>query len=158
MCCIKEIHGFLSDPRRRGYISLLLSVYHISVSELGILFIIYIFLAVLGLHCCAWAFSSCDLQGLLQCMGSTLLCLLLLGVWALGPQASAAVVCGLSSCAAWVQLTSGMWNLPGPTIEPVSPALAGEFLSREVLGIFNTWYLIDISQKLQEVTTCQFIS
>ena len=28
-------------------------------------FIIYLFLAVLCLHCCAWAFSSCSTQGLL---------------------------------------------------------------------------------------------
>ena len=28
-------------------------------------FIIYLFLAVLGLRCCAWAFSSCSEQGLL---------------------------------------------------------------------------------------------
>ena len=29
------------------------------------LFIICLFLAVLGLHCCAWAFSSCGERGLL---------------------------------------------------------------------------------------------
>ena len=27
--------------------------------------LIYLFLAALGLHCCVWAFSSCDEQGLL---------------------------------------------------------------------------------------------
>ena len=27
--------------------------------------LIYFFLAVLGLHCCAWAFSSCGERGLL---------------------------------------------------------------------------------------------
>ena len=26
---------------------------------------IYLFMAVLGLHCCVWAFSSCSEQGLL---------------------------------------------------------------------------------------------
>ena len=30
-----------------------------------IYFIIYLFLAVLGIRCCAWAFSSCSEQGLL---------------------------------------------------------------------------------------------
>ena len=35
---------------------------------------------------------------------------------------------GLSSCGAWVQLLLSMWNLPGPGIEPMSPALAGGFL------------------------------
>ena len=29
------------------------------------LFIYFLFLAVLGLHCCAWAFSSCGERGLL---------------------------------------------------------------------------------------------
>ena len=29
------------------------------------LFIISLFLAALGLHCCAWAFSSCGERGLL---------------------------------------------------------------------------------------------
>ena len=29
------------------------------------LFIFYLFLVVLGLHCCGWAFSSCGEQGLL---------------------------------------------------------------------------------------------
>ena len=28
-------------------------------------FLIYLFLAALGLHCCAWAFSSCSERGLL---------------------------------------------------------------------------------------------
>ena len=36
---------------------------------------------------------------------------------------------GLSGCGAWVQLPSGTWNLSGAEIEPVSPALAGSFLT-----------------------------
>ena len=32
---------------------------------LKIYLFIYLFLAVLGLHCCAWAFSSCGERGLL---------------------------------------------------------------------------------------------
>ena len=35
----------------------------------------------------------------------------------------------LSSCGARASLLHGMWDLPGPGIEPVSPALAGRFLS-----------------------------
>ena len=75
----------------------------------------YLFLAVLGLHCCTWAFSSCGKRGL------------------------------LSSCSAWsshcdgfscgrAQLSCGMWNLPGPGIKPVSPALAGGFFTTEPPG------------------------
>ena len=29
------------------------------------IYFIYLFLAALGLHCCAWAFSSCDERGFL---------------------------------------------------------------------------------------------
>ena len=34
-----------------------------------------------------------------------------------------------SGCGARAGLLHGMWNLPGPGIEPMSPALAGGFLS-----------------------------
>ena len=33
-----------------------------------------------------------------------------------------------SGCGAQAQLLHGMWDLPGPGIEFMSPALAGEFL------------------------------
>ena len=49
----------------------------------------------------------------------------------------------LSSCDAWAYLLPGMWNLPGPGLKPMSPALAGGFLTtatREVpLGPTLTW-------------------
>ena len=35
----------------------------------------------------------------------------------------------LSSCSAPASMLRGMWDLPGPGLEPVSPALAGGFLS-----------------------------
>ena len=35
----------------------------------------------------------------------------------------------LSSCGARAQLLCGMWDLPGPELKPVSPALAGGFLT-----------------------------
>ena len=35
----------------------------------------------------------------------------------------------LSSCGSWAQLLHGMWDLPRPGLEPVSPALAGRFLN-----------------------------
>jgi len=35
---------------------------------------------------------------------------------------------GLSSCGVQALLLLGMWNLPGPGIDPVSPALGGGFL------------------------------
>ena len=35
----------------------------------------------------------------------------------------------LSSCGAWAQLLCSMWDLPGPGLEPVFPALADGFLT-----------------------------
>ena len=35
----------------------------------------------------------------------------------------------LSSVGARAQVPHGMWNLPGPGIEPMSPALVGGFLT-----------------------------
>ena len=37
-------------------------------------------------------------------------------------------------CGAWVQMPRGMWDLPGPWLEPVSPALAGRFFTTEPPG------------------------
>ena len=60
---------------------------------------IYLFLAALGLRCCAQAFSSCGEQGLLSlwCAGSRggFSCC---GARALGARASVVVARGLSSC------------------------------------------------------------
>ena len=35
----------------------------------------------------------------------------------------------LSSCGSRAQLLRGIWDLPGPGLKPVSPALAGGFLT-----------------------------
>ena len=41
---------------------------------------------------------------------------------------------GLNSGGARAQLPRGMWNLPGPEIKPMSPALAGRFLTTGPAG------------------------
>ena len=41
---------------------------------------------------------------------------------------------GLGSCGAWDELLSGMWHLLKRGIEPMSPALAGRFLSTALPG------------------------
>ena len=71
---------------------------------------------------------------LLQCAGFSLRWLLLLR--STGSRHTGFSSCGLqalerrlSSCGAQALLLSGMWDLPGPGIEPVSPALAGGFLA-----------------------------
>ena len=83
---------------------------------------IYLFLAVLGLRFCARAFSSCGKQGPLF-------------IAVRGPLTIAASLVAehrlqmrkLSSCGSRAQLLRGMWDLPRPGLEPVSPALAGRF-------------------------------
>ena len=49
-----------------------------------------------------------------------------------------------SSCGTRAQLLCGMWNLPRPGLEPVSPALAGGLLTTEPPGKPCTYYLITI--------------
>ena len=99
---------------------------------------------------CIWSLLLC--MGFLQLWraGATLHCV----VWtshfggfsccrarALGAQGSVVVACRLSSCSSWAlerrlsscgaraQLLHGMWDLSGPGLEPVSPVLAGGFLT-----------------------------
>ena len=78
--------------------------------------------------CCSARASHC---GGFSCCGARAL-----GVWAsvvvahgLSSCGLRAVECRLSSCGSRAQLLHGMWDLPGPGIEPVSPALAGGFLT-----------------------------
>ena len=79
-------------------------------------------MAVLGLRFCARAFSSCGKQGPLF-------------IAVHGPLTIAASLvaehrlqtCRLSNCGSQAQLLHGMWDLPRPGLEPVSPALAGRF-------------------------------
>ena len=83
---------------------------------------IYLFLTLLGLCFCARAFSSCGKRGPLF-------------IAVRGPLTIAASLVAehrlqtrrLSSCGSWAQLLLGMWDLPRPGLEPVSPALAGRF-------------------------------
>ena len=63
----------------------------------------------------------------LRCAGFSLWWLLL---WSTGSRRASVVVArGLSSCGARAQLLRGMWDLPEPGLEPVSPAWAGGFLT-----------------------------
>ena len=79
-------------------------------------------MAVLGLRFCARAFSSCGKRGPLFIAVRV-------------PYTIAASLVAehrlqtrrLSSCGPRAQLLRGMWDLPRPGLEPVSPALAGRF-------------------------------
>ena len=66
--------------------------------------------------------------------GFSLWCLLLLGnigsrARGLSNCSSRALECRLRSCGTRVKLLRGTWDLPGPGFKPVSPALAGRFLT-----------------------------
>ena len=106
-------------------------------------YFIYLFQAALDVHCWARASSSCREWGLLFVMLRGLLIAVasLVAEHRLQVRASVVVAhrlssCGsrdlerrLSSCGTRDQLLRGMWDLPGPGLEPVSPALAGGFLT-----------------------------
>ena len=83
---------------------------------------IYLFLAVLGLHFCARTFSSCGKQGplFIAVRGPLTIVASLVAEHRLQ-------ICRLSSCGSRAQVLRGMWDLPRPGLEPVSPALAGRF-------------------------------
>ena len=82
----------------------------------------------------------------LRCAGFSLRWLLVVEHGALGARVSVVVArglssCGsralerrLSSCGSRAQLLHGMWDLPGPGLEPVSPALAGGFSTTAAPG------------------------
>ena len=86
------------------------------------IFFFNLFLAVLGLRFCARAFSSCGERGPLF-------------IAVRGPLTIAASLVAehglqtrrLSSCGSRAQLLCGMWDLPRPGLEPVSPSLTGRF-------------------------------
>ena len=105
-------------------------------------FILVLFLFIIHLFiyfCLCWVFIAvCVFSLQLRRAGTTLRCgewashcggFSCCGAWALGAWASVVVARGLSSCGTRAQLLRDMWNLPGPGLEPMSPALAGGFLT-----------------------------
>ena len=87
---------------------------------LFLIFYLFIFLAVLGFRFCARAFSSCGKQGplFIAVRGPLTIVASLVAEHRLQSRR-------LSSCGSRAQLLRGMWYLPRPGLEPVSPALAG---------------------------------
>ena len=115
-----------------------------SGSSTNCLFIIsiYLFFAVSGLHCCLWTLSSCSEQGLLSSCGMQASCC---SGFSCGAQPLAHM--GFSSRhGAQASLPCGMWDPPGPGIEPVFHALQGGFLTTgppmKPLFIFNRIMLL----------------
>ena len=79
-------------------------------------------MAVLGLRFCARAFSSCGKWGPLFIVvrGPLTITASLVAKHRLQTRR-------FSNCGSRAQLLCGMWDLPRPGLEPVSPALAGRF-------------------------------
>ena len=92
---------------------------------------IYLFLVVLGLCCCARAFSSCGEQGFLLIAVHRLFTVVASLVSEHRHVSSVAAKCGLQSAQySWCShlLLRSLWNPPRPGVKPVSPALASGFL------------------------------
>ena len=77
-------------------------------------------MSVLGLRFCARAFSSCGKRGplFIAVRGPLTIAVSLVAEHRLQTHR-------LSNCGTRAQLLCGMWDLPRPGLEPVSPALAG---------------------------------
>ena len=77
-------------------------------------------MAVLGLRFCARAFSSCGKRGplFIAVRGPFTIVASLFAEHRLQTHR-------LSNCGSWAQLLRGMWDIPRPGLEPMSPALAG---------------------------------
>ena len=90
-------------------------------------------MAVLGLRFCARASSSCGKRGpfFIAVRGPVTIAASLVAEHRLQ-------TCRLSNCGSRAQLLRGMWDLPGPGFEPVSPALAGRFSTAAPPGKPNT--------------------
>ena len=98
---------------------------------------------MLCLRFCARAFSSCGKRGPLFIAVRGPLTVVASLVAEHKPQTRR-----LSSCDPRVQLLRGMWDPPRPGLEPVSPALAGGFLTTAPPGKPRTFLIVAILQYL----------
>ena len=111
--------------------------------------LIYLFLAVLGLRFCTRAFSSCGKRGPLF-------------IAVRGPLTVAASLVAehrlqtrrLSRCGSRAQLLRGMWDLPRPGLEPVSPALAGGFSTTAPQGKPWSFFFFNIYWSMVDLQCC----
>ena len=105
---------------------------------------LFLFLAVLGLRFCARAFSSCGKRGPLF-------------IAVRGPLTVAEhrlQTRRLSNRGSRAQLLRGMWDLPRPGLEPVSPALAGGFSTTAPPGKPGSFSLNAQHILLMKVISC----
>ena len=101
-------------------------------------------MAVLGLHFCPRAFSSCGERGpLFIAMRRPLtIAASLVAEHRLQTRR-------LSNCGSRAHLLRGMWDLPRPGLEPVSPALAGRLSTTAPPGKpYNNSLFVDLGLEL----------
>ena len=93
--------------------------------------LIYLLLAGLGLHYFPGTFSRYSRQGCSLVVVWRLLIWWLLTVahGLLGMQAAVVAALRLGRCSTWDLLLCGTWDLPRRGIEPMYPAMAGQFLT-----------------------------
>ena len=111
-------------------------------------------MAVLGLHFCAKAFSSCSKWGPIF-------------ITVCGPltiKASLVVeqrlqTHRLSSCGSQAYLAHGIWDPPRPGLEPVSPAMAGRFSTTAPPGksLFRLILTVEFPEQLLNFSKYIFV-
>ena len=108
-------------------------------------------MTALGLRFCARAFSSCGKRGPLF-------------ITVHGPfTVVASLVAGhrlqtrrLSNCGSWAQPLHGMWDLPRPGLEPMSPALAGRLSTTAPPG--KPKFILVLQSSLNDLNCLRFLS
>ena len=113
-----------------SFFSPLFSTWRFKPSLFIYLWLPWVFVAARGLAA-SGGYSS------LRCAGFSLWWLLLL-------RSTGSRCTGFSSCGMQAQLFRGMWYLPGAGLEPVSPALAGGFLTTAPPGKSQASFIISI--------------
>ena len=112
-------------------------------SPLATIIFLNLFLAALGLPCCAGFSLVVESGGYSPAVVHRLLIVV---TSRCGAQALGCV--GFSSCGTWAYLLRGMWDLLRSEIEPMSPALAGRFFTTEptlkplsfIFALFNNFF------------------
>ena len=150
----------LSLPRNLGHVFLFIYLFIYLFIHSFIIWLRWVFVAAHRLSLVAASGS----YSWLWCVGFSLRWLLLLwstgsrhvGFSSCGTRASVVVAhrlssCGswalerrLRSCGVWTYLLNGMWDLPRPGLEPVSPALAGGFLTTAPPGKSLGMYFLNV--------------
>ena len=102
-------------------------------------------MAVLGLRFCARTFSSCGKWGplFIAVRGRLTIAASLVAEHRLQTRR-------LSGCGSRAHLLHGMWDLPRPGLEPVSPALAGRFSTTAPPGKSENIIFVDISENINK--------